>query len=245
MSAEKRVLLGMLTPSSNTVLEPVTTAILQALDHVSAHFSRFQVTEISLSETALGQFDDRPLLTAAELLADAKVDVIAWNGTSAGWLGFERDVQLCDRIQSVTGIPATTSVLALNELFQQQQVTQLGLVTPYTDEVQAKILHHYQQAGFDCVAERHLDLSVNFSFSEVTAHQIDQAVQAVAQVQPQAITTFCTNLRAAPRVAALEAQLGIPIYDTISVVVWKALLLAGADPTQVRGWGQLFTTEPS
>ena len=91
MSAEKRVLLGMLTPSSNTVLEPVTTAILQELDHVSAHFSRFRVTEISLSAAALGQFDDRPLLTAAELLADANVDVIAWNGTSAGWLGFERD----------------------------------------------------------------------------------------------------------------------------------------------------------
>lgn len=235
----------MLTPSSNTVLEPVTTAILQGLDHVSAHFSRFRVTEISLSETALEQFDDRPLLTAAELLADANVDVIAWNGTSAGWLGFERDVQLCDRIQSVTGIPATTSVLALNERFQQQQVTRFGLVTPYTDDVQAKILHHYQQAGLKCVAERHLNRSVNCSFAEVTADQIDQQVQAVAQANPQAITTFCTNLCAAPRVAALEAQLGIPIYDTISVVVWKSLILAGVDPTQVKGWGRLFTAEGS
>lgn len=245
MSAEKRILLGMLTPSSTTVLEPVITAILQDLDHVSAHFSRFRVTQIALSETALGQFDDRPLLTAAELLADANVDVIAWNGTSAGWLGFERDVHLCDRIQAVTGIPATTSVLALNELFQQQHVTQFGLVTPYTDDVQVKILHHYQQAGFDCVAERHLDLSVNFSFSKVTAATLDQLVQAVAQSNPQAITTFCTNLRAAPRVAALEAQLGIPIYDTIAVVIWKSLLLAGADPTQVKGWGQLFSAEGS
>lgn len=243
MLAPKRILLGMLTPSSNTVLEPVTTAILQDLDHVSAHFSRFRVTEIALSEAALGQFDDRPLLTAAELLADANVDVIAWNGTSAGWLGFERDMQLCDRIQSATGIPATTSVLALNELFQRQHVTRFGLVTPYTDDVQARILHHYQQAGFECVAERHLNLSVNFSFSEVTADTIDQQVQAVAQAQPQAITTFCTNLRAAPRVAALEAQLGIPIYDTISVVVWQSLVLAGADPTQVNGWGQLFTAD--
>ncbi|MEL6763305.1 MAG: aspartate/glutamate racemase family protein, partial [Cyanobacteria bacterium J06607_6] len=219
------------------------TAILQDLDTVSAHFSRFRVTEISLSEVALGQFDDRPLLTAAELLADAKVDVIAWNGTSAGWLGFERDVQLCDRIQSVTGIPATTSVLALNELFQQQHVTRFGLVTPYTADVQAKIVQNYSQAGFDCVAERHLDLSVNFAFSEVTADSITQQVKAVAQTQPQAITTFCTNLRAAPLVADLEAQIGIPVYDTISVVVWKSLLLAGADPLQVKGWGQLFTTE--
>ncbi|MGA1528206.1 MAG: Asp/Glu/hydantoin racemase, partial [Burkholderiaceae bacterium] len=74
---------------------------------------------------------------------------------------------------------------------------------------------------------------------------IDQHVQAVAQAQPQAITTFCTNLRAAPRVPALEAQLGIPIYDTIAVVVWKSLVLAGVDPTQVKGWGQLFSTQGS
>ena len=217
----KRILLGMLTPSSNTVLEPVTTAILQDLEHVTAHFGRFRVTEISLSQSALGQFDDRPLLTAAELLADAKVDVIAWNGTSAGWLGFERDVQLCDRIQSATGIPATTSVLALNEIFQQQQITQFGLVTPYLDDVQSRILQNYQAAGFDCIAERHLKLSVNFSFSEVSAETINQQVRAVAQAKPQAITTFCTNLRAAPCVAELETELGIPIYDTISIVVWK------------------------
>lgn len=243
MGETSRILLGMLTPSSNTVLEPVTTAILQDLAHVSAHFSRFRVTEISLSETALGQFDDRPLLTAAELLADAKVDVIAWNGTSAGWLGFERDRQLCDRIQSVTGIPATTSVLALNELFLQQHITRFGLVTPYTADVQAKIVQNYTQAGFNCVAERHLDLAVNFAFSEVTADSITQQVRAVAEATPQAITTFCTNLRAALLVADLEAQIGIPIYDTISVVVWKSLILAGADPSQVKDWGQLFTTE--
>lgn len=235
----------MLTPSSNTVLEPVTTAILSGLEEVSAHFSRFRVTEISLSPAALGQFDDGPLLDAAHLLADARVDVIAWNGTSAGWLGFERDRQLCDRIQAETGIPATTSVLALNELFQAQQIRQFGLVTPYLDGVQAKIMANYRQHGYDCIAERHLGLSVNFSFAEVTPDTIAQQVRAVAQARPQAITTFCTNLRAAPLMAELEAELQIPIYDTISVVVWRSLLLAGAQPERVQGWGSLFQSRPT
>ena len=65
----RRVRLGMLTPSSNTVLEPVTMAMLAGLPDVSAHFSRFKVTEIALSEQALGQFDDSEILRAAELLA--------------------------------------------------------------------------------------------------------------------------------------------------------------------------------
>ena len=104
-----RVRLGMLTPSSNTALEPITSAMLSALPHVSAHFARFTVTEIALSEQALGQFDTSHILSAACQLADARVDVIAWNGTSAGWLGFERDVELCRQIAEATGIPATTS----------------------------------------------------------------------------------------------------------------------------------------
>src|ERR1700677_1815641 len=66
--------LGMLTPSSNTTLEPITAAMLTALPQVSAHFSRFRVTEIALTSDALAQFDDRPILAAAELLAHAKVD---------------------------------------------------------------------------------------------------------------------------------------------------------------------------
>ena len=110
----KRVLLGMLTPSSNTALEPLTSAMVAGLPEVSAHFARFRVTEISLRSQALGQFDIEPILEAARLLADARVDVIAWNGTSSGWLGFDTDEALCARITAETGIPACTSVLAFN-----------------------------------------------------------------------------------------------------------------------------------
>ena len=90
----ERVLLGMLTPSSNTALEPLTSAIVAGLPEVSAHFGRFRVRRIALSDDALAQFEIGPMLAAAELLADAKVDVICWNGTSAGWLGLDADVPL-------------------------------------------------------------------------------------------------------------------------------------------------------
>ena len=65
-------------------------------------------------------------------------------------------------------------------------------------------------------------------------------VREVAKAKPQAITIFCTNLRGAPLVEALEAEIGIPIYDTIATVVWKSLKLAGVDPRRITGWGRLF-----
>jgi maleate isomerase len=236
----ERILLGMLTPSSNTTLEPVTTQMIAGIPEVSAHFSRFRVTEIALSDKALGQFDDSEILRAAELLAHAKVDVIGWNGTSSGWLGFEADERLCHRITNATGIPACTSVLALNEILRRTDVRRFGLVTPYRDDVQTAIVKNYAACGFDCVAERHLGLQHNFSFSEVGADDIGRMTREVAKERPQAITIFCTNLRGAPLVEALEAELGIPVYDSIATVVWKSLSLAGADPARIKGWGRLF-----
>jgi len=235
-----RTLLGMLTPSSNTVLEPVTTAMIGDIAEASAHFGRFRVTEIALSGQALAQFDDSEILRAAELLAHAKVQSIAWNGTSSGWLGFDADERLCQRITEATGIPACTSVLALNEIFALTGVRRFGLVTPYLDEVQAAIVNNYRGAGYECVAERHLRKRDNFSFSEVGTDEIRRMVREVAEQKPQAITIFCTNLRGAPLVEELEREIGIPIYDTISTVVWKSLKQAGADPSRIRHWGSLF-----
>lgn len=236
----QRTLLGMLTPSSNTTLEPVTTAMIAEIPEASAHFGRFRVTEIALSNQALAQFDDSEILRAAELLSHAKVQSIGWNGTSSGWLGFEADERLCKRIADSTGIPACTSVLALNEIFDITGVKHFGLVTPYLDDVQAAIIKNYAGAGYECVAERHLRKQDNFSFSEVGADQLRTMVREVAKEKPEAITIFCTNLRGAPLVEELEQEVGIPIYDTIATVVWKSLKQAGADPSRIRQWGSLF-----
>jgi maleate isomerase len=240
-SMSRPIRLGVLTPSSNTALEPLTSAIVGTLAGTSAHFSRFRVTEIALSDAALGQFDDSKILAAAELLADARVDAIGWSGTSSGWLGFDADRRLVERIAERTGIPATTAVLALNELLALRGVTRLALVTPYTGDVQQRIIDNYRTLGIEVVAERHLGICVNHDFALVEPAQLRGLMREVAAARPQAITTFCTNLHAAALAEAVEAELGIPLLDTVSTTVWGQLRAAGADPAAVRGWGQLFS----
>ena len=232
--------LGVLTPSSNTALEPLTSALAAAVPNCSAHFSRFTVTEIALSTQALGQFDDSKILAAAQLLADAKVDVIAWSGTAAGWLGFDADERLAVRITECTGIPATTAVLALNELLALRGIDKLALVTPYTEDVQQRIIDNYARIGIEVVAERHLGIRVNHDFALVEPDKLRELMREVAAAGPQAITTFCTNLRAAPLADAVEAEWNVPLLDTVSTTVWGALRAVGVDPAVVRGWGQLF-----
>jgi maleate isomerase len=236
----KRTLIGVLTPSSNTALEPLTSAMLAQVPNVSAHFSRFRVTEISLGEQSQSQFQFEAILQAAKLLADAWVDVIVWSGTSASWLGFDRDEALCAAITNETGIPACTSVLALNEIMQITQRKKFGLVTPYLADVQQKIVDNYSKHGYICSAERHSGLSVNYSFSEVSESTLFDMASEVALSKPQCITTLCTNLRAAHCVEKWEAELGVPAYDSVSTAVWKSLKMCQVDTRLVKGWGSLF-----
>jgi maleate isomerase len=238
MNPRKRI--GVLTPSSNTALEPLTSAMVASLPGVTAHFARFAVTEISLSDASLRQFDDSRILEAARQLADARVDVIAWSGTSASWLGFDKDEALCRRISEATGIPATTSVLALNELLAAQGARTLGLVSPYVEDVQRRIVANYRDLGIEVVAERHLGISVNFEFGMVEPDTLRRLLREAAEARPAALTVMCTNLAAAQLAAELESELDIPIYDSVATVVWKALKTIGVDTRGVEGWGRLF-----
>jgi maleate isomerase len=115
-------------------VEPVCARVLAAVPGVTPHFGRVRVTEISLGTQALAQFTDEPMLHVAQLLADARCHSICWNGTSAGWLGFEADRRSCAAITTRTGIAACSSVLAIDEIFRANAVTRYGMVTPYIDE---------------------------------------------------------------------------------------------------------------
>lgn len=232
--------LGMLTPSSNTALEPATYGLLRDLPGVTAHFARFQVTEIALSASALGQFDAGPILQAAELLSHAKADVIAWNGTSASWLGFERDAQLTASITARTGIRATTAILTLNEILRRLGVKRLAMVTPYLDDVQAQIVANYRSAGFDCVAERHAGLQDNFSFAMLPAEEIEAMIMAVAADKPDAIAVICTNMDATRLAPQIETRTGIPVIDSIACTLWGALHAAGIDTAPLAPAGRIF-----
>jgi maleate isomerase len=132
--------LGVLTPSSNTVVEPETVRLLPADGSVTAHFARVRVVQISDSDASLRQFELEPMLAAADLLADAAVDLMVWNGTAAAWLGFERDQRLVEAIAARTGIPATSALLAINQRLRRLGARRLGFVSNRLRRASSRII---------------------------------------------------------------------------------------------------------
>jgi maleate isomerase len=239
MSSPSRVLVGVLTPSSNTRLEPLTARLTAGLPEVSAHFSRFRVVDVGLA--AADQFGIAKILDAADLLADAQVAAIVWSGTSGAWTGLDSDRELCAAITARTGIPATTSTLALMDAAQRGGHGTLGLVTPYPDDMHATVAATLTAAGLPVISARnHAVTTSNWELSTIGTDVLTRLVAEVAANGPAMITTFCTNLAAADQVAGWERDFGVPVYDTVALAVWRVLELAGVDAARVTGWGSLF-----
>jgi maleate isomerase len=230
------VRLGMLTPSSNTVLEPATYALLDGVPGITAHFQRLRVLSISLEGGSTGQFDVAPMVAAAQMLADAKVHAICWNGTSGAWLGLDADRAICAAITAATGIPATTATLALHDALRMLGAKRIGLVTPYLGSVQAAILANLRAEGFEPAAERHLEDPGNYSFADHAPDLVTRLVQQVAAEGCDAIAIHCTNFRG---LAAAAAVAEVPVLDSVALALWGALRAAGGSPAMVPGLGVL------
>lgn len=232
----------MLTPSSNTALEPLTFAMLRDVPNVTVHFSRLHVLGTSLEKKAIDQFKTEAFLAAASLLADARVDVIVWNGTSGSWMGPQWERELCLAVQDETGIPATGSTLAFLDAFARYGVTKYSLAVPYVRDHTEKIVETYAALGLRCVASDYLGLRTNVEIDAVPESTFRDQLVKMAVPESQAIAVVCTNVPAAPLVEELEPKLKVPIFDSIAVTLWKALEVVGVEP-KISGWGMLLRGE--
>jgi maleate isomerase len=231
--------IGMIVPSSNTCLEPQSYRILGAREDVTLHFTRIPVTRIALDSSSDKQFDSDVMRQAAELLATADVDVIAWNGTSGSWLGPDHDRQLAGEIRDATGIPATTSTLAYLAAFEALGTERIGLFTPYTPDVNRAITAAYGQCGIKVIGDVALGLSDNESFARATDEEMRPGSMELAALRPDALVYLCTNLYGARITAEIEERTGVPVLDSVAVTLWHSLKLAGA-PLLDSKWGRLL-----
>jgi maleate isomerase len=238
MAETKKI--GILTPSSNTIMEPVCSKMLAGIPEVSCHFSRFKVTNLTLNQDSLNQFQYEPLLRAAELLADAQVDVIAWGGTSGGWLGFDVDRELCSQITKLTGIPAITSMTAQLDAFSEHALKSCHLITPYISTINDLIANQYKLIGIETVDVLGCGETDNSKIGQIGDEQIENMIRSVSLSESDGISIVCTNFPAIKRIDYFERKYNVTIYDSIAVVVWKSLKLLGIDSDRVTGWGRLF-----
>lgn len=209
--------LGTITPSGNTVVEALTQAALREVPEVLPIFARIPVH--GTSDPFPDSYDLDGMLRAAELLSHARPGVILWNGSKGGAIGLDHDRDLAARITAKTGIPATTSGLALEARLAARGATRIGLITPYNDAYQAKLIAAFAARGWMVSAEDHLGLSDNLSYAATPRAAI---MAQAARVAPHCdvLLGWCTNY---PVPLIGEECAGKPVWDATLLGLRAAL----------------------
>ena len=236
MEIKQKIRIGMLTPSSNSIVEPWCYKIIGSIDNVSVHFGRVEVLWIDDKEASLSQFYDENMIKGFDLLSHVKPMVIGWNGTSASWLGLERDRVLIDVIKKRTGCRVVTSTLSIVEALTALNISKIGLVTPYVDSIQKKIINNFELEQLECVSERHFNMTDNFSFGEISESKILNAAEDVISEGAEAVIILCTNLAGAGIVNTLEKRTGVPILDSVVLTIWGAFRSIGLNTNTLLKW---------
>jgi maleate isomerase len=219
--------LGVIVPSSNTVAEAGTLSVLAGADRVVAHFTRLRVVSVSDDDGSLAQFDEPGFAAAADLLADAGVDLMLWQGTSSSWLGWKADERITASIGTRCGVPAMTATTAINRRLSRMGARRIGLVTPYVEGLERRIARNYGDIGIEVAAAARLDLTVNTEYAKVPPARLAAMAAKVAEASPDAIVVLCTNLAGASIADAVAASTGIPILDSVRVAAEEAVAVLG------------------
>ena len=213
--------LGLLISSSNVVVEPV------AMRHclragVQLYVGRYRVFEGARPNPLPVGFDGE--IEVADILSDAKVDLMCTTGTAAGWLGYGTEDELLAAIREKTGCPTYSLVHAVRDALTEIAARKVVFVTPYGEHIRDGIDRQFAEFGI-AASHRYVEEKDNLLRAAIPAETLRDLCCAGADYAPDAIVMFCANFDGEAIASELSEQLGIKVIDGVSEMVTRAFAL--------------------
>ncbi|WP_024805454.1 Asp/Glu racemase [Nocardia sp. BMG51109] len=240
-SLQSATRIGLIYMASSTLMEAEMYAM--ATTDATIHTSRVTLPSVTV-EGIDAMMRSEQLRTAAELAAQAPLDVLVFGGTSASFLhGSAWDRMLVEHLEEWTGLTGrcTTTSTASIAALAAVGAGPITLVTPYRDEVVRRAETFFTENGHPVAGSVGLGITDDRELAEVPLERIYDL--AVRTDTPDATAVFisCTNVASVGAIAALEATLGKPVVSAVQASFWYALELTGTDAART-GFGSLLET---
>lgn len=227
--------IGMLLPSGNLVAERQVRAMLAP--GVALHTTRLPLTGSSEAQL-LAMIDG--LEAAAGLLADARVDVIAFNCTAVSTYKPDAEVEIVRRIAAVSrGARALTTADALLAALDHLDARRIVLITPYIEPVTRREAAYFKHQGYSVVGDASYGIDSNWDMACAPAATWYDFALAHRRDDADVYLLSCTAIESAEIVEPLEATLGRPVLTSNQALAWHCQRSAGIT-TPVPGFGRLL-----
>ena len=192
------------------------------------------VTPESLAAMA-GRLTD----AAGTLLPGDRVDAIAYGCTSASMvIGPQKVTDLVNSAKPDT--PVTNPISSALLAFEALGIRKVGVLTPYTADVNAGIQRFIEAAGVTVPAFASFNEPSDTVVAAITPASLRTAILTLADTtEMDGIFVSCTSIRLLDQIETLEADLGMPVTSSNQALIWQTLRQAGVGDS-LPGLGQLL-----
>ena len=229
--------IGLVTPSTNTTLEPEFNRMAPA--GVTVHAARVYQSGGQQMDSYVRMAAD--IGTAAMHLATAEVDAIAFGCTSCTY--FVDPAEISRTMSEATGAPAILTATAVVEGLRALGAWRVALAGPRTEFVTRREAEFLESEGFEVVSCEWLGMGATDATRRAIGRVPPEEVHALAaradRPAADAIFISCTQLPTAPLIAELEARFAKPLVTSNQALLRKCLLACGIKP-DVKGYGTLL-----
>lgn len=199
---------------------------------------QFVTTRLPFRDTSIES--DRTLIDDieqhAQLLADAKVDLIATNCTAAGVVNGPDAINA--RVQAATNIAAVTTIEAVLAACDALGAKKLALVTAYGAHVVAAEQAFFAQRGFTVVAEASRACATPFEQGTLPPEVWFELATSLPR-EYDAVLISCAGIRVSGVIEPIEKAVGKPVITSNAALLWYCLRKLGIRAPS-RGYGVLL-----
>jgi maleate isomerase len=179
---------------------------------------------------------------AAELLAAAPLDAIAFGFTSSAYvIGGEGEAEMLARLEQRTrGIPVVATCAATVAALRVLGARRVALFSPpwFDAGLDALGRGYYESAGYEVVHSGPCELPSDQR--RIVPSELYAWVCEHTPGDAEAVVIGGNGFRAVGVISALEQRLERPVVTANQALFWAALTAAGADPAAVTAFGRVF-----
>ncbi|MFY0611995.1 MAG: aspartate/glutamate racemase family protein [Hyphomicrobiaceae bacterium] len=235
-----RAALGVVVLQTDETLEPELRSVLGDKG-VALYHSRIPNSDDVTPETLHAMAAEMP--RALGLLPVARpLDVVAYGCTSASTVIGQDKV--AEMIRAAHPMAASTDpISAVVAACRHLGVKRLGLLTPYTLDVSARMQALLEGAGIEIAAFASFEQASDALVARTSPRSVREGIGAVARsADVDAVFASCTNLQTFSILDAAEADIGKPVISSNAALAWDMRQKAGLGPS-AAGPGRLLRSQ--
>lgn len=238
-----RAVLGVIGPSTNTVVQPDMERMRPA--GVTNHYRGIFVTDpVALSNedflagtTAISDNTMAAVREAMTCKPDYLVlgmSAITFYGGLAGGAKFKAEVEALAGVGASTGSESTVAALRAFG-----GIKRVSFVSPYYPVANAEVRRYLAESGFETVRDVPLECKCWTDIAKVPPERLSEVIAYLDGPDVDAIVQVGTNLSMVQLAADKERELGKPVIAINTATYWHALRAIGITD-KISGVGRLL-----